>query len=154
MDCPVPAEVPHLDVPVHGASAEHGLVTVHGQALDCMVMCLEGVEQLGLPHVPDTDLAFLASRDEELVLAGVEESSGSSIVTAETRNTYNLHDISAPALLVMLHAGLPSRQQCVPESNIPAIMTVSCRGQEGGAASLEHKVSSIAAVGLLGEEGG
>ena len=64
MHCPVPAEVPHLDVPVHGASAEHGLVTVHGQALDSMVMCLEGVEQLGLPHVPDTDLAFLASRDE------------------------------------------------------------------------------------------
>ena len=87
VDNPVKAEVPHLDISVSRPSAEHRLVLVHTQTLDGVIvrlgnninighfviddLHLEGVEQLGLSDVPDTDLSFLSSRDEKVMLIGM-----------------------------------------------------------------------------------
>ena len=98
----VQAEVPHLDVPVRGARAEHRFVLVHTQTLDGVIVSLgnninighfviddlhlEGVEQLGLSDVPDTDLSLLPGGDEKVMLIGVNQSRGPGVVRTETSN--------------------------------------------------------------------
>ena len=98
----VQAEVPHLDVPVSRARAEHRFVLVHTQTLDGVIVSLgnninighfviddlhlEGVEQLGLSDVPDTDLSLLPGGDEKVMLIGVNQSRGPGVVRTETSN--------------------------------------------------------------------
>ena len=50
---------------------------------------LEGVEQLGLSDVPDTDLSLLPGGDEKVMLIGVNQSRGPGVVRTETSNINN-----------------------------------------------------------------
>ena len=52
----VVGQVPHADAAVRAAGGEHDLAVVHGQALDGVVVGLEGVDQLVLAEIPNTNL--------------------------------------------------------------------------------------------------
>lgn len=62
------------------------LTGIQSQSLNSGVMCLEGVNQLSLPDVKNADIAFPASRDEELLFWRILEYRGTMIVACEAMN--------------------------------------------------------------------
>lgn len=101
-------QAPHLDVAVSRASNVVLLPGVQGEALDGCVVCLKLVTQLPLPHVKYEDVAFLASRNQELVLRCKYHSRAAVLVAREGG-----------------HKCLSLGQKCVPQADIAVFRGVA-----------------------------
>ena len=176
VDNPVKAEVPHLYISVSRASAEHGLVLVHAQTLDGVVVGLNNRQSAQLQRFLTSftlkvwsSLACLTSQIQICPffpaemrrwcwLAWTKAEAPASWELKQAENRYLSQrwwggrggSFSWP---VGLDTGLPGGQECIPQCHVPPVLTVTRSCQQGGAASLEDEVCRVPVVGLQVEEG-
>ena len=64
----------YLNISINRSTNDEFFRGIYSQALDGVVMCLEEVELLVLPDVPNSNLASFAGGDKTVMLGSVKDS--------------------------------------------------------------------------------